>query len=109
MFDIEAISSKSVLAVAAAIGYALATLLMKIAAGNPTLLIAAAICAALVATAMAEVLLLRQVDLGLAYIAIIATETLVVLAASYLIGEPLTAKQMAGGALVVLGASLVSF
>lgn len=109
MFGLEAISQKSVLAVAAAIGYALATLLMKMAAESPAMLVFAGIAIALMATATAEVLLLRQVDLGMAYIAIIATETLVVLAATVLIGEPLSAKQMLGGALVIAGATLVSF
>lgn len=109
MFGLEALSSKTALAIAAAIGYALATFLMKLTAESATVLLIAAIGGVLAVTVASEIFLLRQVDLGMAYIAIIATETLLVLAVTFVIGEPLTAREMFGGALVIAGAAMVSF
>ncbi|SNT39821.1 hypothetical protein [Tropicimonas sediminicola] len=109
MFGIEVVSSKTALAIVAAIGYALATLLMKLTAESATLLLIAAIGVVLAVTVTSEIFLLRQVDLGMAYIAIIATETLLVLGITFIIGEPLTPKEMIGGALVITGAAMVSF
>lgn len=109
MLSIEVIGSKTVLAIGAAVGYALATLLMKLTAEGATLLLVVAIGVVLAVTVASEVLLLRQVDLGMAYIAIIATETLLVLGITFLVGETLTPREMAGGALVITGAAMVSF
>ena len=109
MFVTEFISHKTLMALVAAAGYALATFLMKITAETGNLFPVAAIAVVLCVTVVAEILLMREVDLGLAYIAIIATETLLVLACTFVIGEPLSAREIAGGALVVSGAALVSF
>lgn len=109
MFGIEAISPKSVMAIVAAIGYALAALFMKMTAENPSAIVWLAIALTFLVTAIAEVMLLRQVDLGMAYVAIIATETLVILAATFMIGEAMTPKQLLGGAFVIAGAVLASF
>ncbi|WP_411224249.1 5-aminolevulinate synthase [Marivita sp. S2033] len=97
------------MAITAGVGYAIATLLMKIASDKLTLIVLCAIGIVLIVVVASEVLLLRQIDLGMAYIAIIATETLLVLAATFLVGQPLTSREMFGGALVVTGAALVAF
>jgi len=109
MFAIDLVSNKTALAIAAGVGYAIATLLMKTAADNTTLFVIATIALVLAAVVTAEILLLRQIDLGVAYIAIMATETMLVLAATYFVGQPLSVKELTGGALVVIGVSLVSF
>ncbi|MCK0151899.1 5-aminolevulinate synthase [Marivita sp. S6314] len=109
MIALDLVASKTALALTAGIGYAVATLLMKLASDKVTLVVICAICVVLIAVVTAEVLLLRQIDLGMAYIAIIATETLLVLAATFLVGEPLTSRELFGGALVITGAALVAF
>ena len=67
------------------------------------------IAAVLAGVVAAEILLLRQVALGMAYVAIIATETLLVLAATYFVGQPLSPRELVGGAFVVFGVALASF
>jgi small multidrug resistance pump len=109
MLAMDLISNKTALAITAGVGYAVATVMMKVAAENTTSLIVGSIFLILAVVVAAEILLLRQMDLGVAYIAIIATETLLVLAATYFVGQPLSAKELAGGAFVVLGVALVSF
>ena len=63
----------------------------------------------LLATVFAEIALLRKVDLGLAYIAIIATESLLVLAYALWIGEGLSVREWTGAGLVIVGATMVSY
>lgn len=109
MLVLEFLSNKTALAITAGVGYAIATLLMKAASQNMTVAVLGAIVLVLAAVVTAEILLLRQVDLGIAYIAIMATETLLVLAATYMIGQPLSVRELTGGALVVLGVAMVSF
>jgi small multidrug resistance pump len=109
MLAMDFISNKTALAIIAGIGYAVATLMMKMAAENTTALIVGSIFLILAVVVVAEILLLRQIDLGVAYIAIMATETLLVLAATYFVGQPLSFKELTGGAFVVLGVALVSF
>ncbi|MCL3880992.1 5-aminolevulinate synthase [Marivita sp. GX14005] len=109
MVALDIITNKSALAIVAGVGYALATLLMKVASGSVSLIVLGAIVIVLCIVVAAEILLLRQVDLGIAYITVTATETLLVLAATFLIGETLSPKELFGGALVVLGVAMVSF
>ena len=109
MLVVEFFSNKAVLAIAAGVGYAIATLLMKIASEDLTAAVIGAIALVLAAVVIAEILLLRQVDLGLAYIAIMATETLLVLLATYFVGQPLSGRELAGGALVLAGVAIVSY
>ena len=45
----------------------------------------------------------------MAYVAIIATETVLVLCYSFAIGEGLTRQEMAGAVFVLVGIALVSF
>lgn len=109
MLALDFFSNKTALAIAAGVGYAIATLLMKIASESTTVAVIGGIALVLAGVVTAEILLLRQVDLGVAYIAIMATETLIVLAATYFIGQPLSGRELTGGMLVVLGVAMVSF
>lgn len=108
MLVLDFVSNKAVLAIAAGVGYAVATLLMKAASESATTVAIGAIALMLAGVVTAEILLLKQVDLGIAYIAIMATETILVLAATFFIGQPLSTQELAGGALVVLGVAVVS-
>jgi multidrug transporter EmrE-like cation transporter len=108
MMHIELLSNRTALAALAAAGYALATLLMKIAAETGTFWPLGGIACLLSATVVAEILLMRQVDLGVAYIVVIGAETMLVLSFTYLVGEPLSSRELAGGALVLGGMVMVS-
>lgn len=98
----------ALLILVAALGYAVATWLMKLAAlsGNYAFLLA--IAAILLLTATAEVLLLQRMDLGAAYIAIIAAESILVLSLSWGMGEGFGPRELSGAGLVVLGTILVT-
>jgi multidrug transporter EmrE-like cation transporter len=108
MLVFDLFSNKAFLVFTAGVGYAIATILMKIASQDSTTIILGAIALMLAAVVTAEILLLRQVDLGIAYIAIMATETLLVLGATYFVGQPLSGRELAGGALVLAGVVIVS-
>lgn len=109
MFPVEFFSSRMAFALVAAGGYAIATLLMKLMAENGFALTPVlGIGLIFVATVMAEVFLMRQVDLGIAYIVVVGVETLLVLGAAYYIGEGLSARELLGGAFVVAGMTMVS-
>lgn len=60
------------------------------------------------AATIAEVILMRGLDLGVLYLMIIAVETLVVLTYAASIGEGLDQRQMLGGAFVLLGLGVIS-
>ena len=60
-------------------------------------------------TVFAEIALLRRVELGLAYIAIIATESLLVLGYALYVGEGLSSREWLGAGFVIIGATLVSY
>lgn len=106
---LSVMSDKTFLALAAALGYGVSTILMKHFSYGYALLPLALLVAVLTGTVVSEVLLLRQVELGLAYIAIIATESLLVLTYAFVIGEGLSRQEMAGAAFVLVGVALVSF
>jgi small multidrug resistance pump len=69
-----------VLVVVSALGYAIATIGMKLASTNVTAVAVGVIAAGFVAATLAEIVLLRKADLGIIYIAIIGVETLMLLA-----------------------------
>ena len=92
-----------VLVLVAALGYAVATVFMKMAATSQSYPAFVIIALALTAAVIAEVVILQRLSLGIAYIAILATETLIILGFSTLIGEGLAPREMAGAALVLLG------
>jgi multidrug transporter EmrE-like cation transporter len=108
MLVFDFFSNKAFLVLTAGVGYAIATILMKIASQDSTTIVLGAIALMLAAVVTAEILLLRQVDLGIAYIAIMATETLLVLGATYFVGQPLSGRELAGGMLVLAGVVIVS-
>lgn len=103
------LSNKLFLALIAALGYALATVAMKASSVTLSLPIVLGLVVVLAAAVVAEITLLRHMHLGLAYIAIIATETLIILGFAIYIGEGLSLKQVFGGVFVVLGIAMVSF
>ncbi|MEM7074097.1 MAG: 5-aminolevulinate synthase [Pseudomonadota bacterium] len=96
------------LAVAAAVGYGLATIGMKLASADWTALALGLIVLGFVAATQAEVVLMRSISLSELYLIIIALETLIVLAYAYSIGEGLSRRDMAGGGLILAGLVIVS-
>ena len=99
-------SSRIFLVLIAAVGYALASILMKLAATSHTHAMLGVIIAVFAMTAVAEIVLLKNTDLSKAYIAIIAMETLMVLAVAIWLGERLGTRDVIG-ALMVLGGTLM--
>ena len=96
------------LILAAALGYAVATYLMKMAANSGNYAFLAMIAFALLIAVVAEILVLQRMHLGVAYIGIIATETLLVLVLAWIVGEGLSGKDYLGAVLVIAGSLLVS-
>ncbi|WP_306736935.1 5-aminolevulinate synthase [Marimonas arenosa] len=94
--------------VVAALGYAIATIGMKLASGNWTLLALALLLVGFYAATHAEVTLMRNIDLGALYLVIIAVETVVVLGFAWLIGEGLGPRDALGGVLVLAGLAVIS-
>lgn len=98
---------------AAALGYALATVGMKLAAGsatnsgNWTLLALALLLLGFWAATHSEMTLMREVHLGALYLLIIAVETLVVLGYAWLIGEGLAGRDLMGGLLILAGVLVI--
>ena len=90
------------------LGYAAATLAMKAASSTPSLIAISAIGLCLCLAVLAEVLLLQRTDLGLAYIAVLAAETTIIVLVASAIGEGLGLRDLAGGALVLFGAAVLS-
>lgn len=87
--------------------YAAATLAMKATSETPKLLFLAAIVIFLGAAVLLEIIVLQQMDLGTAYIAIIATESLIIVAIAAALGEGLGPREMAGAGLVLAGTMLI--
>ena len=96
------------LVVVSALGYAIATIGMKLASTNVTGVAVAVIVAGFVAATLAEIVLLRKADLGVIYITIIGAETLMVLAFAALIGEGPDLRTLGGAGLVLAGIALIS-
>ena len=92
----------------AALAYAAATFGIKLASTAVTVTALVLIIGGFFLATVTEAALLRQTDLGVAYLAIIAVETLAVLAIAALIGEGLNFKQMLGAGFVLTGIALVS-
>lgn len=88
-------------------GYAVATLGMKIASYQLSALAMALMAMGLAGAALAEITLLRQANLSVIYLGIIAVESLLVLTIAALIGDRLTPLQLSGAALVLVGMALV--
>jgi hypothetical protein len=101
-------SRQLALILVSAVGYALATLGMKLASVSLTSMAILVICIGFLAAALAEISLLRHANLGVIYITIVAVETLLVLGIATLIGEGLDLRRIVGATLVVAGLALVS-
>ncbi|MEM6482509.1 MAG: 5-aminolevulinate synthase [Pseudomonadota bacterium] len=95
-------------AVTAAAGYGIATIGMKLASAEWTAAALALIVFGFLAATQAEVVLMRSIPLGELYLIIIAVETLIVLSYAYSIGEGLSARDAAGGTLILAGLAVVS-
>ncbi|MCR8546316.1 5-aminolevulinate synthase [Salipiger sp. P9] len=91
-----------------AIGYALATVGMKLVSQghtNPGILLAGL---GFLAAFVAKILLMRRADLSVVYIAIIAAETLLVMLYASWIGEGLSLRQTLGALMVLAGLAVVA-
>lgn len=100
--------SRVLLIVLAAAGYAFAAIAMKLIAQSGTSQVIVFLLAAFfVIIVLAEVQLLRHMDLSNVYIAILAAETLMILAYALWVGENLSTREIAGGGLVLIGIALV--
>ena len=96
------------LVIVSALGYAIATIGMKLASTNVTAVAVGVIVAGFIAATLAEVVLLRKADLGVIYITIIGAETLMVLAFAALIGEGPDLRTLGGAGLVLAGIAIIS-
>jgi len=92
----------------AALGCAVATIGMKLASGNWTLLAPALLVFGFFMATQSEMHLMRDIDLGVLYLLIIAVETLVVLAYAWAIGEGLSQRDAVGGVIVLTGLAVIS-
>lgn len=95
------------LALIAAVGYALATIGMKIASGHWTILACTLIFVGFFAVIQSEILLMRNMELGVLYLLIIAAETLLVLGYAFAIGEGLSLRESAGAVMIFAGIAVV--
>lgn len=96
------------LIVVSALGYSVATIGMKVATTGVSMIALGLILAGFMAATLAEIVLLRNADLGVIYIMIIGVETLVVLSFAAFIGEGLSLRGMLGASFVLGGIALVS-
>ncbi len=104
----DLVTPRSLLLLLAALGYAVATVGMKLTASQIgpagiALLVLGFVCAT-----CAEVALMRGLSLGALYLLIIAAESLLVLAYAFVIGEGLSGPQIAGGVLVLAGVAVLA-
>jgi drug/metabolite transporter (DMT)-like permease len=91
-----------------AISYAVATFAMKEASESPHPLLFALIALALGTAAVTEIMVLRQMDLAMVYILILAAESLLVVALAGMIGEGFGPREAAGAAMVLVGTAILS-
>lgn len=104
----DIINLKGLLLLLAAVGYAVATVGMKLSAHQIGPLGIALLITGFLAATLAEVTLMRGLSLGALYLLIISVESLLVLAYAFLIGEGLTGANIAGGALVLAGVAVLA-
>lgn len=97
-----------VLVVLSAVGYAIATVGMKLTSTSVTAVAVGVVITGFLMASFAEVALLRKADLGVIYITIIGAETLMVMAFAALIGEGPDLRTLGGAGLVIAGLALVS-
>ena len=99
--------SKFMLVAIAAAGYAVATFCMKHAAVTGALSSVGYAMVIFQLVVIAEVLLLRDMDLSNAYLLIMGVETLMIISVALFFGESFTWREIAGGAMVLGGLLLV--
>ena len=106
--QVSAIAMKPlILVVLCGLAYAADTVAMKAATEGFSPAVYALIDVLLGGAVLAEVAVLSRMELGAAYIAIIATESLVVVAAAALIGEGLGPRELLGAGLVLAGTVMI--
>jgi len=86
-------SKPFLLIIICASAYALSAVAMAQAANRPHPMIFVIVAPCLVIAAITEILVLRQFDLGVTYIAIIGTESVLVVTQALMIGEGLGPRQ----------------
>lgn len=91
-----------------AIGYAAATAGIKLASHGQFLPASGLVLCGFGLAAVSETSLLRQSNLAVIYLAIVALETLLVMGLALLLGDKLSTLQLIGGVMVVSGLALVS-
>jgi multidrug transporter EmrE-like cation transporter len=104
-----ALLGPAALVAGAAATYAGSMVLMKFwdAHGGP--LLALAIAGAVVLAVILEIAALREMKLGLVYVAVLGVEAvLVMLAAHGLFGETFTPRELAGAGIIVAGVAVMS-
>lgn len=89
-----------------ALGYAAATVGMKLASTGVVWSAMAFMAVGFMIAAVAEVVLMQRHAVSLVYVVIIAMETFLVLTFALSIGEDLTSRQVAGAAFVLVGLAL---
>ena len=92
----------------AALGYAAATVGMKLASGNWTYVALALLLLGFYAASHSEIVLMREIELGALSLLVIAVETLVVLSYACFIGEGLGPRDAMGGFLILAGMMLIT-
>lgn len=107
MSDFMSLRVSVALVLLAAGGYALATAGMKLAAhGQVSRTAIVLIVIGFLFAASAEVILMTRSELAVVYVAVISTETLLVLMLAFAFGEHLNPRQIAGGILALVGVGL---
>ncbi|RUS60962.1 5-aminolevulinate synthase [Pseudorhodobacter sp. E13] len=92
----------------AAVGYSVATIGMKMGATALSWGAIAVVLLGLAAAIFGEVTVLRHVNLGPIYIAILGVESLIVLFYAWYIGEGMSPRQLGGASLVLAGMLMVN-
>ena len=91
-----------------ALAYGLSAVALKHASISPGPAIYAAIAVCFGVAAITEIALLRQLDLGFAYVAIIGAESVLVISFAAMIGEGFGPREAAGAGLVLAGTFLLT-
>lgn len=107
--DVLITSNKTILVLLAAGGYALAAILMKVMAnGGANHAVMAALVVFFVVIVLTEVRLLQHMELSNVYVLILGVETMLILGYALWVGEAFSNREIAGGAMVLVGTMLVS-
>jgi multidrug transporter EmrE-like cation transporter len=102
------ISRPLFLLIMTALAYVGSTIAMKSTASQISPFAVLSLALFLAAAGTLEVLVLRQVSLAAAYLTIIGLEALLILLYGIAIGEGLSLREFAGGALVLVGAVVLT-